>query len=133
MKWATNQLGPARDLDVLAADVLKHLSETDAGEKDFADVSVDFTSRRAEAYATVRDFLRSDRFRKGLLDVAEWIEASRTTDAAARANTGRPVEEHAAEFLTKRRKQVKKKDEICTISAHGRVTNFGSEQRNYAT
>ena len=123
LKWATNQLGPARDLDVLAADVLKHLSETDAGEKDFADVSVDFTSRRAEAYATVRDFLHSDRFRRSLLDVADWVEAGPwNTNAAARADTERPVEEHAAEFLTKRRKQVKKKgrdlDELSARARH---------------
>ena len=107
LKWATNQLGPARDLDVFAADVLKHLSETDAGEKDFAEVSVDFASKRADAYATVGDFLRSDRFRKGLLDVAEWIEAGPWT--TARADTERPIEEHAAAILAKPRKQVRKK------------------------
>ena len=54
LKWATNELGPARDLDVFAADVLKHLSETGAGEKEFAEASRDFTLRRAEAYAGSR-------------------------------------------------------------------------------
>ena len=110
LKWATNQLGPARDLDVLAADVLKHLSENDAGEKEFAEVSRDFTARRAEAFARAGDFLRSDRFRKCLLDVAEWIEAGPwTNNAAASADADRPVEEHAAAVLAKRRKQVRKK------------------------
>ena len=39
LKWATKALGPARDLDVFATDVLKHLSETGANEKEFAEVS----------------------------------------------------------------------------------------------
>ena len=54
LKWATKALGPARDLDVFAADVLKHLSETGANEKEFAEASRDFTLRRAEAYARTK-------------------------------------------------------------------------------
>ncbi len=109
LKWATNQLGPARDLDVFAADVLKHLSETDAGEKEFAEVSRDLTSKRGEVYARAREFLRSDRFRKGLLDVVEWVEAGPwTKSAAAHADTERPVQKHAATVLAKRRKQIRK-------------------------
>ena len=45
-----------------------------------------------------------------LLDVAEWVETGPwTNDAVARADTERPVEEHAAEVLAKFRKQVRKK------------------------
>jgi CHAD domain-containing protein len=122
LKWATNQLGPARDLDVLAADVLKHLSENDAGEKEFAEVSRDFTARRAEAYARAGGFLRSDRFRKCLLDVTEWIETGPwTNSAAASADTERPVEEHAAAILAKRRKQVRKRGRhLSELSARAR-------------
>ena len=75
LKWATKALGPARDLDVFATDVLKHLSETGADEKEFAEASRDFTLRRAAAYARTTDMVRSDRFRRILLDVAEWVEA----------------------------------------------------------
>ena len=58
-----------------------------------------------------------------MLDVADWVEAGPwSTNAAARADTERPVEEHAAEFLTKRRKQVKKKgrdlDELSARARH---------------
>ena len=105
LKWATNQLGPTRDLDVLAADVLKHLRETNAEEKEFSDVSRDFTSRRADAYAATGHFLRSDRFRRSLFDVVEWVE---TAPWKAKAATGRHVEDHAASLLAKRRKQVRK-------------------------
>jgi CHAD domain-containing protein len=109
LKWATNELGPARDLDVFATDVLKHLSETGAGEKEFAETSRDFTLRREEVYAAATAFLRSGRFRRSLLDVAEWVESGPwTIDAGTRANAERPIEEHAAEVLAKFRKRIRK-------------------------
>ena len=110
LKWATKALGPARDLDVFATDVLKHLSETGADEKEFAEANRDFTLRRAQAYARTKDMVRSDRFRRMLLDVAEWVEVGLwTRDAAANADTERPVVEHAAEVLAKLRKRIRKK------------------------
>ena len=110
LKWATKALGPARDLDVFAADVFKHLSETGAGEKEFAEASRDFTLRRAAAYARATDTVRSNRFRKILLDVAEWVETGPwITEAAAHAGTDRPVAVHAAEVLPKLRKRIRKK------------------------
>jgi triphosphatase len=110
LKWATNKLGPARDLDVFAADVLKHLSKTGAGEKELAEASRDFTLRRAAAYAMATDSVRSKRFRSLLLDVAEWIETSPlTVDARARSDAERPVAKHAAEVLAKFRKRIRKK------------------------
>src|SRR5262245_12858764 len=118
LKWATNQLGPARDLDVLAANVLKHLRETSADEKEFAEVSRDFTSRRADAHAATADFLRSDRFRRTLFDVVELVETAPWTSTAA---TERPVEDHATSLLAKRRKQVRKQGKhLREISAQKR-------------
>jgi inorganic triphosphatase YgiF len=108
LKWATNELGPARDLDVFATDVLKHLSETGAGEKEFAEASCDFTLKRGAVYAVATDFVRSDRFRRSLLDVAEWVETGPwTIDAGADAE--RPVEKQAAEVLAKFRKRIREK------------------------
>jgi triphosphatase len=123
LKWATKALGPARDLDVFATDVLKHLSETGANEKEFAEVSRDFTQRRAEAYARTTDIVRSDRFRRILLDVAEWVEVGPwTTGAAAHADTKQPVAEHAAEVLAKLRKRIRRKgrrvDELNARARH---------------
>src|SRR5262249_19657235 len=99
---------PARDLDVFATDVLKHLSETSAGEKEFAEASRDFTLRREEVYAAATAFLRSARFRRSLLDVAEWVESGPWTITGTRANAERPIEEHAAEVLAKFRKRIRK-------------------------
>ena len=128
LKWATKALGPARDLDVFATDVLKHLSETGADEKEFAEASRDFTLRRAAVYARTTDMVRSDRFRRMLLDVVEWVEAGLwTTGAAAHADTERPVVEHAAEVLAKLRKRIRKREGGCTSSMHRHVTSCASE------
>ena len=107
LKAATNKLGPARDLDVFAADVFKHLSESGAGEKEFAEASRDFTLKREKTYAALADFIRSRRFRKTLLDVAEWVETGRWTRASAGAE--QPIKKHAADVLAKFRKQIRKK------------------------
>ncbi len=107
LKAATNKLGPARDLDVFAADVFKHLSETGAGEKEFAEASRDFTLKREKTYAALANFVRSKRFRRTLLNVAEWVETRRWT--RARAGAERPIKEHAADVLAKFRKQIRKK------------------------
>ena len=107
LKAATNKLGPARDLDVFAADVLKHLSETGAGEKEFAEASREFTLRRKKTYAALANFVHSNRFRNTLLDVAEWVETGRWT--RARAGADQPIKKHAADVLAKFRKQIRKK------------------------
>ena len=107
LKTATNKLGPARDLDVFAADVFKHLSETGAGEKEFAEASRDFTIRRKKTYAALVDFVRSKRFRRTLLNVAEWIETGPWT--RARAGVEQPIQNHATDVLAKFRKQITKK------------------------
>jgi triphosphatase len=107
LKAAMNKLGPARDLDVFAADVFKHLSETGAGEKEFAEASRDFTLRREKAYAALANFVRSKRFRKTLLDVAEWVETGPWT--RVRAGAEQPIKEHAADVQAKFRKQIRKK------------------------
>jgi triphosphatase len=107
LKAATNKLGPARDLDVFAADVFKHLSETGAGEKEFAEASRDFTLRREKTYAALAAFVRSRRFRKTLLDVAEWVEAGPWT--RTRTEAEQPIKKHAADVQAKFRKQIRKK------------------------
>jgi triphosphatase len=107
LKAATNKLGPARDLDVFAADVFKHLSETGAGEKEFAEASRDFTLKREKTYAALADFVRSKRFRRTLLNVAEWVETGPWT--RTRADAERPIKKHAADVLAKFRKQIRKK------------------------
>jgi triphosphatase len=112
LKWITRQLGPARDLDVFAADVLAPLREKHPEHDGIVAAHQDFEEKRASAYATARAAIQSDRFRGAMLDLAEWIECGRWAteeDAERQALRARPVAEHAEEKLGRLRKRIKKK------------------------
>src|SRR5262249_54952904 len=70
-----------------------------------AEASRDFTLRREKTYAALADFVRSKRFRRTLLDVAEWVEAGPWI--RTRTETELPIRKHAADVLAKFRKQIR--------------------------
>lgn len=110
LKWITTELGPARDLDVFAADVLKPMGKARAETKSLAETRRVFDLNRAKAYEMAVGAVRSDRFRNLLLDIAEWIEVGPwTVDAALSEGRERPVTEHAAKWLARMRKRIRKK------------------------
>ena len=110
LKWITTELGPARDLDVFAADVLEPLGKHRTQHAKLAETRLVFAENRAKAYAAAVGSVRSDRFRNVLLDVAEWIEVGPwTADESLSARRERPVQEHAAKMLDKMRKYIRKK------------------------
>jgi CHAD domain-containing protein len=74
LEWITKELGPARDLDVFAAEVLEPLQAAYPEDSLLAETHRNFGERRAAAYAQAAGSVRSDRFRSTLLDLAEWIE-----------------------------------------------------------
>ncbi len=122
LKWITKALGPARDLDVFAADVLQPLRAAKGNDASFADAQRAFMERRAQAYEAATGSVRSDRFRAALLDMAEWIQVgSWTVDAGLRELRERPVREHAEELLARLRKKIRKQDKpLKEMSAAGR-------------
>src|SRR5262245_24728519 len=79
LKWITNELGPARDLDVFEADILQPMGKTRGEDARLAEARCVFTGARAKAYGAAAQLIRSDRFRNALLDGAEWIEAGAWT------------------------------------------------------
>ena len=89
LKWITNELGPARDLDVFEAELLQPMSATHGGDARFAETHRAFIAARAKAYESAAGSVRSDRFRATLLDVAEWIEAGPGCATNACANGAR--------------------------------------------
>ena len=110
LKWITNELGPARDLDVFEADILQPMSKTRGDDARLAEARRAFTTARAKAYRAAAQSVRSDRFRNAVLDVAEWIEAgSWTLDPDLRERREEAIAEHAAELLSRRRKRIREK------------------------
>jgi len=106
LKWITQELGPARDLDVLAADVLEPLRAAHPDDAELAAVHREFVERRAAAYTRAIDAVSSDRFRKTLLDVAAWIE---TGAWGAEEQPQTPVVTYATRALNRLRRKVKKR------------------------
>ena len=108
LKWITNELGPARDLDVFTAEILKPLAK-DGG---YEDAGRAFAEARAKAYAAATVAIRSDRFRNALLDVAEWIEVGPwTVDEELAKLRERKIGKHAAKRLARLRSDVRDKGE----------------------
>lgn len=111
LRWITQQLGPARDLDVLAADILNPL-QARLPDEAIAASRADFEQKRAAAYATAIGAVQSARFRTAMLDLAEWIETGswrRDNDKDLTARRERPAAEHARKELARLRKVIKRK------------------------
>ncbi|MGI8723881.1 MAG: CHAD domain-containing protein [Methyloceanibacter sp.] len=109
LKWITNELGLARDLDVLEAEIFLPLQKANANDATVATAHRHFEARRAEAYATARASIRSDRFRKAVLDIVEWVEVGLWTKSEEGRSHDSEIERFAAEQLRRLRKNIKRK------------------------
>jgi triphosphatase len=112
LRWITQELSPARDLDVYLSQVLGRFREQYKRSGEFRILCPIFERRRAEAFSRAAGAVRSDRYRHLLIELAAWIEAgewSRSQDETGRANQERSIEQHATEQLARRRKKIVKK------------------------
>jgi inorganic triphosphatase YgiF len=112
LRWITQELGPARDLDVFAADVLEPLRAASPDDPEIAAAHRDFIQHHTAAYDRATGAVGSHRFRKLLLDLAAWIEigawAAHGTPRQAAPVDG-AVTAYAAKQLSKLRRTIKKK------------------------
>jgi triphosphatase len=108
LRWITQELGPARDLDVFAADVLEPLRAAHPGDDEIENACRDFRERHTAAYARAIRSASSKEFRAALLDIAAWIETGdwmRQNVKAAMA----PVRPYALKELARLRRAIKAK------------------------
>ena len=133
LRWITRELGPARDLDVFAADVLEPLQAAHPNDESVGVARRDFEERRKTAYARAAGSVRSHRFRNALLDVAEWVEVGAwgSKETALRGS----IAEHAAKELARLRKQINKRGgDLRHRSAHQRHRlRIRAKRLRYAT
>ena len=106
LRWIAGELGPARDFDVFAADVLEPLRAAHPDNAVLEAAHRDFMERRAAAYARAIDAVGSGRFRGAVLDLAAWIEIGRWDENAL---AGHPIGARAASELSRLRRKIKKK------------------------
>lgn len=74
-KWLANQLGAARDWDVLTTDTLRRPSEAIRSEVDFNGLRQAAEPHRLAAYATLQEALASRRYNRLHLWMRRWIES----------------------------------------------------------
>jgi inorganic triphosphatase YgiF len=101
VRWFTNQLGDARNLDVL----LKRVPGAKGADDTEKELRRTLEAARERAYASVLETLASPRLRRLMLDLVGWIETGKWREAGM---AGRPIGEFGRAQLDKRWRKVKK-------------------------
>jgi len=112
LKWLTEQLSPARDLDVLIAGQVHPLREAQPVGADAGVLERELKARRKVGMEKAREAVDGDRYRASGLQGALWLAYgawSRSGASSIKACREMPVAEFAAEILTKRSKKILKK------------------------
>jgi inorganic triphosphatase YgiF len=118
LKWLTNELAPARELDVFMRKQVEPGTSDDVTRRGGRAIRKEFGTRRRQAFMRARASINSSRFRRLLIDVLEWLETE-TTSRAKEAHE--PVEDLARKVLRRRLKKIRKEGEhLDALSAQER-------------
>src|ERR1700722_3707403 len=112
LKWFTAELGPARELDVLIARVVKPVRQRRSGWDDIPKLSQQFAGQRTAALAHAREAIASERYRLLKIEIAAWLETGQWAvpqDDLVRDRGELPIEIFAAEQLSLRRRKLRKR------------------------
>ncbi|SHN78080.1 Inorganic triphosphatase YgiF, contains CYTH and CHAD domains [Bradyrhizobium erythrophlei] len=105
LKWLTNQLAPAREIDVLLRERIRPLRHVADPQRGARAVEKEFADRREKAFRHARKALQTDRYRDLPLDVLEWLETRR---ASERGVAELPVAEFVVGLFRGRLRKVRK-------------------------
>ena len=109
LKWLTEQLGPARDLDVFVRESVAPLSDT---ASEIGVLQEDMEQKRDAGFLRAREAVDSERYRRLVLQTALWLANGSwftTTDPLRSIRRARPAAAFAAEVLTIRLDKIVKK------------------------
>jgi inorganic triphosphatase YgiF len=124
LKWASGQLTPARELDVLHERVLDPTKRRRRHLDGFPSLSPELVEKRAAALTHARDMIESERFRAIGLNVLAWLEVGQWSSPSddLRCVRGRlPIEMFASEELDRRwHKIIKKRKKLDRLDAKPR-------------
>ncbi|MBV8474258.1 MAG: CYTH and CHAD domain-containing protein [Hyphomicrobiales bacterium] len=107
LKWLSDLLGDARDLDVLKSEVIDAAEGSPPGH---AELSDEVEHRRREAYRRLSEARNSQRYRQLLFVFAEWLDDGdwrKQAEGSAPAQT--PIEDFAAKELKRRIRKLLKR------------------------
>jgi CHAD domain-containing protein len=125
LKWLTEELGPARDMDVMAKDAVAPLYEKTPTPKAVAALRTDVLAKRNKGFARAKRAVRSQRYRRVVLDTVLWINGGKWTRTGVALIAGRrklPAARFAAQELERRTAKVLKKlaklDDLSPLKRH---------------
>jgi triphosphatase len=105
LKWLTNELAPAREIDVLVKEKIRPLHRVAGLKRDARAVDNEFSARRNKAFRHTRQVLDTPRYRNLLIDVLEWLETGRS-GGADESRTA--VGEYVGKLLRRRVRKARK-------------------------
>ncbi|MGF6306372.1 inorganic triphosphatase YgiF [Bradyrhizobium sp. i1.8.4] len=105
LKWLTNALAPARELDVFVKEDIEPASHDALLRRSGKAIRQEFSGRRDRAFARARHAVSSQRYRSMLIDTLQWIEAKQTIAAE---DEGGPIGKFASALLHRRIKKLRK-------------------------
>jgi CHAD domain-containing protein len=111
LRWITQELGPARELDVFIKRVVRPVTDGKPNGPGAALLARELQQRREDAFARATAAIESTRFRDLVLDTAAWIEAggwTRSTDDLTRSLREQPIVSAATDELRRRWKKIMK-------------------------
>jgi inorganic triphosphatase YgiF len=118
LKWLTDELAPAREIDVFVKQEIKPLGSGVVPRRASKALEEQFAAKRDSAFARARRTVDSARFRALLLDVLTWIEGSHDHSAD---QAGAAATRFATDVLRRQvRKVLKQGKHLAKLSAHGR-------------
>jgi triphosphatase len=121
LRWLAREFSPARNLDTHIFEVLKPLGRRHPKEPGLVSIGKMFGRQRLKCYQAVRQAVQSARFRKLVLETAEWIEAgpwTRSENPAMQARRHLSIEFYASEQLSRRFKKIKRRGKkIASLNA----------------
>ncbi|WP_261404164.1 CHAD domain-containing protein [Chenggangzhangella methanolivorans] len=127
LKRLSEPLGPARDLDVFLAETLADERERRPDESGLLNLEKQLQTQKAKAYDGALATLRSDEWRRLVVELAGWINVGawlRSRDEQIARQIAGPARDFAATVLEKRYRQVRRKSR--------RITKITDEKRHDA-
>jgi inorganic triphosphatase YgiF len=112
LRWLLGPLGPARDLDVFAAEIMAPVRKAQPDDPALAELALLVEERRRTAQAGVRETLASERYGDLALGLACWVARRgwrQGVDVDVLLVQRQPILDFATRVLKKRHKQVLKR------------------------
>jgi triphosphatase len=110
--WLTEQLGPARDYEVMVSESIDPLLEQHPNRAELRLLESDFKRERDQGYAVAKAAVGNPRYRHIVLDTALWLldgEWRRNHDALKTALRERPVTAFVRDELRRRARKIAKR------------------------